>query len=74
MSRIIEKYSDAYLLGYRICALPIGFSIGMEESLRKQDSSVGLFRVLYRTLFYSLLYPVAMPYLLCTFPNVEHGR
>ncbi|QIN54608.1 putative transmembrane protein [Cedratvirus kamchatka] len=63
---------DAYLAGYKICAIPIGMAIGYEESLRKQPFSVGLFRMACKSLLYAALYPVSMPYMLYNFPDVKH--
>jgi hypothetical protein len=65
--------AEAYLEGLRVFSFPIGMAVGFEEANRKkQSSSVGLFRVCYRSLLYSFFYPISIPYMIMTFPDVKH--
>ncbi|SOB73931.1 hypothetical protein BQ9231_00048 [Cedratvirus lausannensis] len=65
--------AEAYLEGLRVFSFPIGMAVGFEESNRKRQSfSVGLFRVCYKSVLYSFFYPLSIPYMLMTFPDVEH--
>nr|WIL03200.1 hypothetical protein Cbor_547 [Cedratvirus borely] len=64
--------AEAYLQGLRAFSFPIGMAVGFEESRKWQPFSTGLFRVCYKSVLYSFFYPLSIPYMLMTFPDVEH--